>query len=112
MKWLLFLLGSVGYFIIRLEGRTDKSKKLDFNFWIADNWIQFTGAFILDLMAFLLIVYSGVDISGWLSKYIPEGLVGLAVLAIPAACGLGLGWGAYEFVKLFLKKKSDKVINE
>jgi hypothetical protein len=111
-SWVLFTLGTIAFFIIRLDGRTDKSKKLDFNFWIADNWIQLSGAFILDLIAMILFTDSGIDISGWLIKFVPEGLVSIVILAIPAGCGLGLGWGAYEFIKLFLKKKSDKVINE
>lgn len=109
--WLLFLLGTVGYFIIRYEGRTDKSKELDINFWIADNWIQLAGAFILDLIAMILFTDSNINLTLWLSMYIPEGLVSLAILAIPAACGLGLGWGAYEFIKLFLKKKADNSLN-
>lgn len=111
-SWVLFILGTIAFFIIRYEGRTDKSKKPDLNFWFADNWVQLSGAFILDLIAMLLITDPDIDISGWLIKFIPEGLVSLTVLAIPAACGLGLGWGAYEFLKLFLKKKSEKVINE
>lgn len=113
-SWVLFTLGTIAFFIIRLDGRTDKSKKLDFNFWIADNWVQLSGAFILDLIAMILFTDSGIDISGWLMTltFIPQGLVPLIMLAIPAGCGLGLGWGAYEFLKLFLKKKSDKVINE
>jgi hypothetical protein len=106
-SWILFLLGTIAYFIIRYEGRTDKTKELDIKFWIRDNWVQLSGAFILDLIAMLLIMDPDIDISGWLIKFIPEGLVSLAVLAIPAACGLGLGWGAYEFIKLFLKKKAD-----
>lgn len=112
--WLLFLLGTVGYFIIRYDGRTDKSKEFDLLFWLKDNWVQLSGAFILDLIAMLLITDPDIDISGWLMTltFIPQGLVPLIMLAIPAGCGLGLGWGAYEFLKLFLKKKSDKVINE
>ena len=110
--WLLFFLGTLAYFLIRYAGRTDKSKELDWKFWFTDNWVQLSGAFILDLIAMLLITDPDIDISGWLIKFIPEGLVSLTMLAIPAACGLGLGWGAYEFIKLFLKKKSDKVINE
>jgi hypothetical protein len=109
--WILFLLGTVGYFIIRLEGRTDKSKKLDFNFWIADNWIQLAGAFILDLIAMILLTDTSIDLTIWLGKYVPDGLVSLTMLAIPAGCGLGLGWGAYEFIKLFLKKKADNSFN-
>lgn len=112
MKWFLFFLGTLAYFFIRYDGRTDKSKEFDFLYWLKDNWAQLSGGFILDLMAFLLIAYSGFDISIWLGKYVPEGLVGLTVLAIPAACGLGLGYGAYELLKVFLKKKTDKVINE
>jgi hypothetical protein len=111
-SWLLFILGTLAYFIIRYSNRTDKLKELDIKFWVVDNWVQLSGAFILDLIAMLLITDPDIDISGWLIKFVPEGLVSLAVLAIPAACGLGLGWGAYEFIKLFLKKKSDKAINE
>lgn len=109
--WLLFLLGTVGYFIIRYEGRTDKSKEFKIKFWITDNWVQLSGAFILDLIAMILFTDSGIDISGWLIKFVPEGLVSIVILAIPAACGLGLGWGAYEFIKLFLKKKADNSLN-
>ena len=111
-EWVLFILGTLAYFIFRYDSRNDKSKEFDLWFWLKDNWVQLSGAFILDLIAMLLITDPDIDISGWLIKFIPEGLVSLTVLAIPAACGLGLGWGAYEFVKLFLKKKSDKVINE
>ena len=111
-SWVLFILGTIAFFIIRYEGRTDKSKEPDLIFWFKDNWAQLSAGLILDIIAMLLFTDPDIDISGWLIKFIPEGLVSLAVLAIPAACGLGLGWGAYEFVKLFLKKKSDKVINE
>ena len=111
-NWVLFILGTIAFFIIRYEGRTDKSKEPDLIFWFKDNWAQLSAGLILDIIAMMLFTDPKIDISGWLIKFIPEGLVSLAVLAIPAACGLGLGWGAYEFVKLFLKKKSDKVINE
>lgn len=111
-SWLLFILGTIAYFIFRYDGRSDKSKDFNPLFWLKDNWVQLSGAFILDLIAMILFTDSNIDISGWLIKFIPEGLVSIVILAIPAACGLGLGWGAYEFIKLFLKKKSDKVINE
>lgn len=111
MKWLLFFLGTAAYFIIRYDGRTDKSKEFDLWFWLKDNWVQLSGAFILDLIAMILITDPDIDISGWLIKFIPEGLVSIVILAIPAACGLGLGWGAYEFIKLFLKKKADNSLN-
>ena len=113
-EWVLFILGTLAYFIFRYDSRTDKSKEFDLWFWVKDNWVQLSGAFILDLIAMLLITDPDIDISGWLMTltFIPQGLVPLIMLAIPPACGLGLGWGAYEFIKLFIKKKSDKVINE
>ena len=110
--WLLFLLGTIAYFIIRYEGRGDKSKELDIKFWIRDNWVQLSAGFILDLIAMILLTDTSINLEIWLCKYVPEGLVSLTMLAIPAACGLGLGWGAYEFIKLFLKKKSDKSLSE
>lgn len=113
-SWVLFTLGTIAYFILRYDGRKDKSKEFDLLFWLKDNWVQLSGAFILDLIAMILITDPDIDISGWLMTltFIPQGLVPLIMLAIPAGCGLGLGWGAYEFLKLFLKKKTDKVINE
>ena len=113
-NWVLFILGTIAFFIIRYEGRTDKSKEPDLIFWFKDNWAQLSAGLILDIIAMMLFTDPKIDISGWLMTltFIPQGLVPLIMLAIPAACGLGLGWGAYEFVKLFLKKKSDKVINE
>jgi hypothetical protein len=112
--WLLFILGTLAYFFIRLMGRTDKDKSLDIVFWFKDNWIQMGGAVILDLIAMIIFTDPSINITGWLLtlSFIPQGLIGLTMLAIPAACGLGLGWGAYEFIKLFLKKKSDKSLSE
>jgi len=110
--WLLFFLGTLAYFLIRYAGRTDKSKEPDLIFWFKDNWVQLTAGFILDLIAMILLTDTSINLEIWLSKYVPEGLVSLTMLAIPAACGLGLGWGAYEFVKLFLKKKSDKALEK
>ena len=112
--WLLFILGTLAYFFIRLMGRTDKDKPLDIGFWFKDNWIQMGGAVILDLIAMIIFTDPSINITGWLMtlSFIPQGLIGLIMLAIPAACGLGLGWGAYEFVKLFLKKKSDKALEK
>lgn len=110
--WLLFFLGTLAYFLIRYAGRTDKSKELDLKFWILDNWVQLTAGFILDLIAMILLTDTSINLEIWLSRYVPEGLVSLTMLAIPAACGLGLGWGAYEFLKIFLKKKSDKALEK
>ena len=112
--WLLFILGTLAYFFIRLMGRTDKDKSLDITFWFKDNWIQLGAAGILDLIAMIIFTDPSINITGWLMtlSFIPQGLIGLIMLAIPAACGLGLGWGAYEFVKLFLKKKSDKALEK
>jgi len=110
--WFLFILGTLVYFLFRFEGRADRSKEPDLVFWFKDNWIQLTGAFLLDLIAMILLTDSSINLTLYLNKHIPEGLVNLTILALPVACGLGLGWGAYEFIKLFLKKKTDKIINE
>lgn len=107
MKWFLFFLASAAYFLIRLDGRKDKTQKLDFIFWVKHNWVQVSAVFLIDLIVMILLTDSSIDLTLWLSKQVPEGLVSLIILAIPVACGLGLGWGIYEFVKLFLKKKAD-----
>ncbi len=111
-SWVLFILGTLAYFLMRYGNRKDKSKAPSITFWFKDNWTELSLSFVLDLILMILIIDESVDITIWLQKFIPEGLVSLVNLAIPAICGLGLGWGAYEFVKKFIKRKSQKVLKD
>lgn len=103
-SWLLFLLGTLAYFLIRYSNRTDKVKDFNVKFWLKDNWPELALTFILDLIAMILLLDQDTNITEFLSKYLPMGLVVSSKLIGAAACGLGIGYGGYEFVKRKIKK--------
>jgi len=104
--WLLFILGTLAYFLIRYAGRTDKRPDFDLGFWFKDNWPELTIALLLDLAVMIILMQSDTDITVWLGKYLPDGVVVSSKLILSLACGLGLGWGIYE---IFNKKVKDAV---
>jgi len=110
--WFLFILGTLAYFDLRYMGREDKEKGFDIVFWLKDNWPELSLALILDVIAMIILMDSDANITVFVAKYLPDGLVLPVKLLVSAGCGLGLGYGVYEFVKKFIKKKSDKAINE
>lgn len=107
--WLLFLIGSLIYFMIRYLNRTDKVKDFNLWFWFKDNYPELIVAFGLDLLFMIILTDDGVNVSGFLAKHLPEGIVVPAELIIGAACGLGLGYAGYEFIQKTIKKKIAKV---
>ena len=104
-SWILFLLGTLAYFLIRYVNRTDKVKDFNLKFWIKDNWPELSVAVILDIAVMIILMDENTNITAWLSTYLPAGIVVSAKLALSLACGLGLGAGVYE---LFKKKLKDK----
>lgn len=107
--WLLFGIGSLIYFMIRYIGRTDKAKDFSLAFWFKDNIPELSVVFGLDLILMIILSDSRVNVSGFLAKHLPEGIVVPAELIIGAACGLGLGYAGYEFIQKTIKKKVAKV---
>jgi hypothetical protein len=106
--WLLFLIGTFAYFMIRYANRTDKVKEFNLKFWFKDNWPELTVALLLDFAVMLILMDSDTNITAWLSKYLPEGIVVSTKLVISLACGLGLGAGIYEIFKKKVKDSVDK----
>jgi len=107
--WLVFFLGTLGYFAIKFKNRKDKAKEITLTFWWQDNWYQLLPAVILDLILMIIFMDADTDITVWLTGFLPAGLVLSAKLAGAALCGLGLGWVAYEGFK---KKKSTELENK
>lgn len=106
IAWLLFIIGTLAFFLIRYKGRTDKSKEFDFGFWLKDNWPELAIALLLDIACMIILMQNDTDITVFLNKYLPEGVTLSAKLVIALACGLGLGLGIYE---IFSKKAKDAI---
>ena len=103
-SWLLFFLGTLAYFLIRFNNRKDK-KAFDLKFWLQDNWPELATTFILDLIAMIILMDEGTNLTGWLATKLPEGFVLPGKLLVSAFCGLGFGYLAYEFVQRVVKRK-------
>jgi len=103
-NWILFILGTLAYFLIRYNNRTDKIKKFNFKFWLKDNWVQLSMALILDLAAMIILLDSGTNLTEWLKTFMPPGIAVSTELVLSLACGLGLGAGGYEIFKKKFKE--------
>ena len=101
--WLLFILGTFAYFLIRYTKRRDKAPGFSFKFWIRDNRPELTVALILDVAAMIILMDADTSITEWLKTFLPAGVAVSAKLLAALACGLGLGAGAYEVFKKKLK---------
>ena len=104
--WLLFIIGTLAYFLIRYNGRENKAPSLDLGFWFKDNWSELTVALLLDLAVMIILMQNDTNITDWLNKYLPEGVTLSAKLVGSLACGLGLGAAIYA---IFSKKVKDAV---
>ena len=110
--WLLFILGSIAYFIIRYLDRTDKTTDLDIKFWFKHNGLQFVLALILNIAAMVIFMDSDMDITEWLKSFLPTGVIVPIKLLVGFGCGLGLGKGVYELFKEKFKKEKEKILSK
>lgn len=102
--WLLFIIGTLAYFLIRYTGREDKRPDFDLGFWFKDNWAELLVTLLLDVAVMIIFMDNNTDITVWLSKFLPEGIIVSAKLVTALGCGLGLGAGIYA---IFHKKLKD-----
>jgi hypothetical protein len=105
MNWIFNLIGIVIYFLLRYNGRTDQTTKLSIGYWFKDNWPEFLGILLFNILLMLLFVVGGVTID--LEKFIPSLPNGVAFVGDAAICaliGLVLAHGVYELFKAKVKK--------
>lgn len=110
--WILFFIGTLIYFLLRYNGRTDKTKEFNMKFWFQDNWPELTVTFLLDLLVMMILMDENTNIVGFLDSFLPIGIVVPAQLVIGASCGLGVGAGIYELFKNKLTKKRVELENK
>ena len=105
-EWILFILGTLAYLMIRYSNRKNKTAAFSLLFWIKDNWAEIGLALIMDVIAMIILMdaSTSVDVTNWLNQ-LPIGIVLSGKLFLSAGCGLGLGKGAYEFIKRLKGKK-------
>jgi len=102
--WILFILGSLAYFLIRYSKRRNKLADFDFKFWLKDNWPELSVILILDIAVMIIFMDAGTNITEWLTTFLPAGIAVSTTLVAALACGLGLGKGIYEAFRRKLKK--------
>jgi len=110
--WLLFLLGSAAYFLIRYKGRSDKTRELDMKFWWKDNAPEFILSLILNIAVMIIFMDADTDITEWLKSFLPAGIIVSIKLVLGFACGLGLGKGVYELFKDKLKRHGEEILKK
>jgi len=101
--WILFILGSLAYLLIRYSNRTNKIAGFDFIFWIKNNWSKLSVILILDIALMIIFMDADTNITEWLITFLPKGIAVSTTLVAALACGLGLGKGIYEVFKKKLK---------
>jgi len=100
-SWLLFVLGTIYYFIQRYALRSKKAEAFSIRYWIKDNGPEFISVVIIDLAAMIILMDGSVNID--LTQWLPAG-VGIPLnLLLPFLVGAGMGKVFYE---LFKKKLS------
>jgi Fe-S oxidoreductase len=112
MEWLVFLIGTLLYFLIKFVKRADKTKEPSLLFWWKDNWPELLLSFGFDFLAMIILCNSETNITVFLAKLVPEGIVLPTKLMIGAACGLGIGGGIYELIAGKLQKIKEAKLNE
>lgn len=101
---ILNILGILLYFVLRFGGRKDKTKKLSFSFWWADNMQEILSTVIFNVALMILMIESGIKIDlKALFPMIPDAITFVGDLAIYFSIGAFISHGAYE---LWKKRKS------
>lgn len=101
--WILFFLGTLGYFLYKFNGRTDKTK-FSFTFWLKDNWSRLLWAFILDLSLMIIIMDAGTKVN--LLSSLPEWIELPGKLVLASLTGYGLGTIGYSLARKKIIKKT------
>lgn len=98
--WLLFLLGTIAFFLYRYIRRDDKSKALSVRYWIKDNWQEFLLCLIFDFAAMIVLLDNStiVDLSK-LWSFLPADVTVSTKLVLSFIIGYGGGWGIYNMLK-------------
>lgn len=104
-NWILNIIGILIYFINRYAGRTKKTVKFSFKFWLVDNWPELATTLLLNLALMLLLNSSGTEIDyDQLLAWMPAGIKFAAEPLASFLIGLGLSHFLYS---VFRKKVKD-----
>lgn len=91
------IIGIFIYFLLRYEGRTDKSKPLSIKFWMKDNWVQLLIIALIDLAIMILLLSSDLTIEK--IPHVPEWFASYGDATITLFVGMMLAHIFYLFVK-------------
>jgi len=108
INWILNLIGIFAYFLNRFNNRKNKTK-LNFNFWLNDNWPELFQTLLINVGLMLLLSMKGAG--AVVDKFLETGLpwnitidptLGKAIIAF--ALGLGLTSLIYSVFKAKVKQ--------
>lgn len=100
MKWILFFIGTLAYFLYKYINRSKKTIGFSLKYWARDNWAELTLAFIVDFGMALIFLDKAIDFSQvtWIPTWLnPDGALQLFAFF--------LGYGGGVIVYNILKKK-------
>ena len=103
-SWLLFLLGTVAFFLYKYIKRGNKEKPLSITFWFKDNWQELLLTFIFDITAMIILMDNGttIDLTSVLA-FLPAGVELSATLFVSFFVGFGGGAAIYAMLKKKVK---------
>ena len=101
--WILFFLGTLGYFLYRYINRKEKATDFTFKFWIKDNWPELLLTFIFDLAAVIILLDPDTKIDLTKIEWFPKWLTMPVSLAGSFLIGYGGGWAIYTIFKRKVK---------
>lgn len=109
-SWILFILGTLAYFLYKYITRRDKSKLPSPVFWLKDNWPELLFAFVFDLAVMLIFIDPKTEIDLSKIAWFPLWLVLPVKLAGSFLIGYGGGLTVYAVFKRKVKYEIDKNI--
>lgn len=91
------IIGIFIYFLLRYDGRTDKSKPLSVKFWVKDNWVQLLTIALIDLAIMILLLSSDLTIDK--ISYVPDWFTSYGDATITLFVGMVMSHICYVAVK-------------
>jgi hypothetical protein len=99
MKILLNVLGVIIFFLLRFDGRADKTKETSLVFWAKDNWVECIVIALFDFALLILGLYGGLQIDFTkIFPLLPDWVTIGGDMALSFAIGLFGGYAGYSLV--------------
>ena len=96
------------FFLVRFNGRKDKTKEPDINFWLKDNWEQLVTIVLFDVLLMILAGKNALNLDLSQLTFLPSWMQLMGNLAVAAVIGLLGAFLAYEGYKTIVLNNRKK----